>query len=212
MRQALISLLMIPLAVGCISARTTFRDSSDLSGSQFTYLVKDASYTQRNNKLLCLFQSNPFLGARPLYQQLHKKYDLRNNEAFINQRFDVVSKFWLIACRQEYTLSADIVRFQHSASLQGTDSRRRPKLQSKVTQVKATKPLNISCGGQNNVGGQPEPASGETTVFLELSEPAACEIKMKGQTPINTVLAPGKSYLCYPNTDSIRCTDVKPAR
>ena len=45
MRVALMALLMIPLALGCISAKTTFRDFSDLSDTPYTYVKKNASFT-----------------------------------------------------------------------------------------------------------------------------------------------------------------------
>jgi hypothetical protein len=212
MRVLLMSFLLIPSVVGCISAKTTFRDFSDLSDTPYTYVEKNASFTHTTAKALCLFRSNPFRGAGPLYEGLHKQYQLGPNEAFINQRFDTVNKFWLFFCERDYTLSADIVRFSHNS--RGPTAQSTP--QSPITQAKPTSGavtvvapgvIEVKCHEKASVTGRPNPTTGKSTVRVELSGPAACQIKIEDRV-LQTVLSPGESHLCYLDNATVSCANV----
>jgi hypothetical protein len=211
MRVALMALLMIPLVVGCISAKTTFRDFSDLSDTPYTYVEKNASFTHTTAKALCLFRSNPFRGAGPLYEGLHKQYQLGPNEAFINQRFDTVNKFWLFFCERDYTLSADIVRFSHNfrgSAAQSTPQS--PIIQTKPTSgvvtVVASAVVEVKCPALS-VTGRPNPTTGKSTVRVQLSGPMACQIEIEDRV-LQIVLSPGESHLCSLDKATVSCANV----
>ena len=111
MKQVLFASLMVLGAGGCVSAKSSFRDYSDLGMVPFEYTHKNASYTHTTVSGLCLFKKNPYLGIGTLYKGLHARYQLGPNQAFINQRVDTVSRFYFFKCKTDYTLSADVVRF-----------------------------------------------------------------------------------------------------
>jgi len=205
--------LVIPFAASCISANTTFRDFSDLSASPYTYVHKNASFTHTTSKALCLFRSNPFLGAGPLYESLHRQYQLGPNEAFINQRFDTVNKFWLFLCETDYTLSADIVRFSHvpqrstTAQTKTQQSIAPSKPAGKAVTVVAPGVVQVKCHNKASITGRPNPTTGKSTVRFDLPGPASCQIQIEEQV-LQAVLSPGESRLCYLDNTTVICTDV----
>ena len=207
------------LSAGCISTKTSFRDYSDLGAAPFDYVQKNASYTHTTVKGLCLFRSNPYLGSGPMYQGLHDKYDLGPNEAFINQRFDQVSKFYIFFCERDYTLSADIVRFSHVRSepvprgvghttpIVRTPSPVPPSVSDMPVTVTARAELTVDCPGMKEITGRPNPSTNQTTVRLSLPKAVSCRIKI-GETETQTVLVPGETQFCRDASGRISCRQV----
>jgi hypothetical protein len=200
MKAFLLSVWILTMSVGCISAKTAFHDFSDIGDKPYTYIDKNASFTHHEQEILRLFKSDPFLGANQLYKGLHKRYPLGPNEAFINQRFDTVKTCGLLWCNREYILSADIVRFSHS--IQGrtgaaahTPNSPSPKPHGGVSTVVVQGDVVVACHNKEPVTGRPNPKTGKSTVQIHLTAHTQCEIKVNDRVH-NEYLSPGASYLC----------------
>lgn len=142
MNQVLFASLIAVVAGGCVSAKSSFRDYSDLGTVPFEYTQKNASYTHTTVSGLCLFRTNPYLGIGTLYKGLHARYQLGPNQAFVNQRVDTVSRFYFFKCKTSYTLSADVVRFgpEHVESVPHPVSRPVVPHPSPVGQARVSEP------------------------------------------------------------------------
>lgn len=207
------------LSAGCISTKTSFRDYSELGAVPFDYVQKNASYTHTTVKGLCLFRSNPYLGSGPMYRGLHDKYDLGPNEAFINQRFDQVSKFYVFFCERDYTLSADIVRFSHVRSQPAprvavqtkpvvrTPIPVPPSVSAMPATVTARADLTVDCPGMKEITGRPNPSTNQTTIRLSLHQALSCRIKI-GEAEAQTVLEPGETQFCRDVSGRISCRQI----
>jgi|GEM_PF-7097789 len=218
MRNGLFLLLIGLLGVGCVSAKTSFRDYSDLGSTPFTYVEKNVSYTHTTVKGLCLFRSNPYLGSGPMYEGLHNAYDLGPNEAFINQRFDTVSKFYLFFCERDYTLSADIVRFSHEQARPAPQAVPQPvpqrhgstpvvapsRIPSGPVTVIARGELTVSCPGRKEITGRPNPTTRKATVKLSLDRTESCRVQI-GEDALQVVLNPGDTRTCRQAAGGIYC-------
>ena len=215
-RLGLFFLMTGLLSAGCISAKTSFRDYSDLGATPFDYVQKNASYTHTTVKGLCLFRSNPYLGSGPMYQGLHDKYDLGPNEAFINQRFDQVSKFYIFFCERDYTLSADIVRFSHGETEPSARNLRQANALERTIEpapsrtttgpvtVTARAELTVSCPGIKEITGRPNPTTRKTTIKLLLERPESCRIRV-GEVEKRVVLSPGDTKSCREVSGTLSC-------
>ena len=214
--QRVLWLFILPLMILGRStkfAQSRLRPAIHLGASPYTYVHKNASFTHTTSKALCLFRSNPFLGAGPLYESLHKQYQLGPNEAFINQRFDTVNKFWVFFCETDYTLSADIVRFSHAAHT-STTAQSKPqrtispsKPTGRAVTVVAPGVVEVTCHNKASITGRPNPTTEKSTVRFDLANPTSCQIKIEDHE-LQTVLSPGDSRLCYLDNATVNCSNV----
>jgi hypothetical protein len=198
------------LAVGCVSSKTAFQDYSTLGATPFEYVKTSVVASHLTQKPLCLFESNSFRGAGSLYQKLHKKYRLSANEAFVNQRYDVVKKFALFYCETEYFLWADIVHFDHAPAPIGPVSKlpnvkpatapapKIPSPESKPDTVifQSDVGLTVSCIGQSEITGRPSQSAAATKVEFQLNRSSQrCFVNI-GTTQQVVTVTPGTVILC----------------
>ena len=207
---------MLFFGTGCISAKTSFQDYSALGSTPFEYVEKNASYTHTTVKGLCLFRSNPYLGSGPMYESLHNRYDLGPNEAFVNQRFDTVNKFYVFFCQRDYTLSADIVRFSHGGTQPSAQNLRQANALERTIEpapsrtttgpvtVTARAELTVSCPGIKEITGRPNPTTQKTTIKLPLERPESCRIRV-GEVEKRVVLSPGDTKSCREVSGNLSC-------
>ena len=221
MRHALCAALVWLATAGCISTKTNFRDYSDLGGASFEYIHKSASYTHTTMKGLCLFRSNPYLGAGPMYEGLHKKYNLGPNEAFINQRFDTVNKFYVFFCQRDYTLSADVVRFSHGGARSvvpahpphaspvapPTAVSAAGSAPSGIVTLKAGRSLTVICPGMKQVTGRPTMTNQTATVRFKLTQPLFCTVRI-GEEETQVSLFPGDNRYCSDAKRGVFCQPI----
>ena len=219
MRPMRMLLPLVGMAVSCVSAKTTLKDYTTLGATPFEYVEKNASHTHTTAKALCIFGGVPFLGVGPMYEELHSKYTLAPNEAFINQRFDTVRKFYIFYCERNYTLSADIVRFSFQEPTPVVQAAPQPPPAPPVAPVKPAQPtsgpvtveatgeLTVACSRANPVTGRPNPSTGKTTVRLYFEQSDACTIQM-GDHLIRTILSPGGKHRCHTSGGQLQCNTL----
>ena len=207
------------LVVGCVSSKTAFQDYSNLGATPFEYVKTSVVASHLTQKPLCIFESNSFRGAGSLYQKLHKKYRLSDNEAFVNQRYDVVKKFALFYCETEYFLWADIVQFDHAPMATGP-VRKPPTVKpatASAPKIPSPKPktdsvifqsdvgFTVSCMGQREITGRPSPTGGDAKVEFQLNRSSQrCFVNI-GDTQQVITVAPGTVIQCVENRTPEPC-------
>ena len=179
------------------------------------YVEKNVVASHKSERGLCFIQSNVFRGIGPLYQSLHQKYQLKSNQAFVNQRHDIVSMFGVFYCWTEYFLWADIVEFQHNESTPPRRVAQRPSVSPPAVSAPAavasppaaaerssTKvfvssdvALRVACYGQQEITGQPRANGGEAVLTFKLPRRTTCKIDMEERSQ-TLAISPGDYVHC----------------